>query len=84
MAQTYRVMREHSFFAEGRGRVAQRTHNRLVLDGLEGEEVVLRYHYFPRLESTPPVTIESVYYLDDPDPFIKLTRPPPHLELHLR
>jgi hypothetical protein len=84
MAQTYRVMREHSFFAEGRGRVAQRTHNRLVLDGLEGEEVVLRYHYFPRLESTPPVTIDSVYYLDDPDPFIKLTRPPSHLELHLR
>jgi hypothetical protein len=82
--QTYRVQREHSYFSEGQGRIAERAHNRLVLDGLEGEYVVLRYHYFPRLESTPPITIESVYYLDDPDPFIKLTRPPPRLELHVR
>ena len=78
--QTYRVQREHSYFAEGQGRVAERTHNRLVLDDLEGEHVVLRYHYFPRLTSTPPITIESVYYLDDPHPFIKLTRPPPRLD----
>ncbi len=84
MVRTYRVRREHSYFVEGQGRVAQRKHNRLVLDGLEGESVVLRYHYFPQLESTPPVTIESVYYLDDPHPFIKLTRPPTRLELHLR
>ncbi len=82
--QTYRVQREHSYFSEGQGRIAERAHNRLVLDGLEGEYVVLRYHYFPRLESTPPITIESVYYLDDPDPFIKLNRPPPRLELRVR
>ena len=84
MVQTYRIQREHSYFAEGQGRVVERRHNRLVLDGLEGESVVLRYHYFPQLESTPPITIESVYFADDPHPFIKLTQPPSRVELQVR
>ncbi|MEL7449496.1 MAG: hypothetical protein AAFN78_09820, partial [Pseudomonadota bacterium] len=76
---TYRINREHSYFAEGRGRVTARAHSRLELSDLEGDSVVLKYHYMRGLATEPPTALEPVYRGDDPNPFIRIDNPPPEL-----
>lgn len=80
----FRVNRPHNFFIKGHGRVVDRGFNRLSLESLEGHEVVLKYHYLEGLQSDVPVTIEPVYQLDDPNPFIRLVDPPTRLTLSMR
>src|SRR5215510_10219244 len=46
----YRVDRPLSYFLEGRGVVAASQFNNLVLDGLEGHRIVLKYNYLPGLK----------------------------------
>lgn len=77
----YRINREHSYFLEGQGRVALRDHNRLELENLKGDAVIIKYHHLSGIDSTPPATIESVSFLDDPGTFIKIVNPPEKLSL---
>jgi len=80
----YRVNRPHSFFVTGSGRVSERGHNRIVLEALTGQEVVLKYHFMRGLVSEPPVDLEPVYLMDDPNPFIHIENPPERLVIFLR
>ena len=69
----FRVNRSLSFFLAGSGRVEQRDENRVVLSDLEGEEVVVKYHYISGLTSDPPVTIEPFSVAGVPRPFVRLS-----------
>jgi len=80
----YRVDRPHDYFVSGTGRVVERAHNRLVLDGLAGDEVILGYHYMRGLVSDPPVELQPIHLLGDPNPFIRIENPPEQLTLSFR
>lgn len=77
----YQVDRAPSFFEQGNGRVKVLP-NRLILEGLSGEEVVLRYHWIETLRTDPETPIEPIYLLDDPVPFIRLVAPPESLVIY--
>lgn len=79
----YRLTGPLSFFLEGRGNVKARGHNQLRLSDISGSAVVLKYHYVPGLSSDVLTRITPVYYLDDPNPFIKLSNPPKDLTLYM-
>src|SRR5439155_22711933 len=82
--KTYKVDRSLSFFVSGVGRIVGRSHNRLVLTDLIGDEVVLRYHYYLGLKSEPCATLVPTYFLDDPNPFIKIVNPPNQVLLYFK
>lgn len=73
---------ERSWFLEGKGRV-KASFGRLELAEVEGETVVLKYHWISGLVAEPATVIESRQILDDPIPFIVLKNPPRELVLRL-
>jgi len=75
--RTYRIDQPAGYFQKGRGKVRAST-NRIDLHGLEPEdgEVVLRYHYLDGMKADPPVPLEPVKVPGDPQPFLRLVRPP--------
>ena len=79
----YRAERPLSYFLEGRGVVARGEFNNLVLDGLEGNTIVLKYTFMDHLKSTPRARIEPIAPLDDMPPFIRIVDPPRTLRLYL-
>jgi hypothetical protein len=82
--QTYAVTGPHSFFLEGSGAVTGRSFNRIELSQLSGPSVVLKYHFVPGLESIPPARLEPTSMPGDPQPFVRVFDPPPHLVLQMR
>lgn len=72
----YRTDVEGNYFFKGTGKIVERGFNRLVLDDLQGDDVLLKYHYIPGLVSDPPVAIEPAWIGDDPNPFVRLLHPP--------
>jgi hypothetical protein len=80
----YRVGIDHSFFVQGAGRVAARAVNRIDLDGLQGDVIVLKYHYVPGMRAEPYAKVDGVMLLDDPEPFVRITRPPASVRLFLQ
>ncbi|MGZ8217998.1 hypothetical protein [Methylomagnum sp.] len=79
--RAYRVNRPLGFFHQGRGVVSFRGHNRIALTALAGDEVILKYHYVQGLKADPEAALSPVMLDGDPDPFIKISRPPPDLQL---
>jgi hypothetical protein len=79
----YRVERPLSYVLQGRGVVAVDEFNNLVLDGLEGDSIILSYNYVQGLESTPAVEIEPISLMNGLPPFIRLVAPPHTVRLHL-
>jgi hypothetical protein len=80
----YRFNHPHSFFLEGNGSIESRNVNQLALSHLSGESIILKYHWVPSLHAEPPVEIDSVKMLDDPEPFIRIQHPPQLLRLFFR
>ena len=78
----YKLHRNLSYVVVGAGEVTRRGRNELHLSELQGEEVVLAYHYVPGIRTTPFVAVEKAWRLDDPNPFIRLVNPPGALILH--
>ena len=76
----YRVELEPTYFAQGSGIVKARE-NRLELEQIEPQNgaITLKYHWLETLRTDPPRTIETVSYLDDPVPFIRVLDPPREL-----
>jgi len=72
-----------SFFIKGNGRVTEATHNRIELEDLVGEKIIIKYHYLKGLESSPPIEINSTKFMDDENGFITLHNPPAKLTLYL-
>lgn len=79
----YRVAAKHSFFLQGTGKVAARGVNRIDLSGLQGDVVVLKYHYVPGMRAEPNARVDGVKLFDDPEPFIRISQPPPSVRLYL-
>jgi len=79
----YRVERPLSYFLEGRGVVTVSEFNNVVLDGLGGDRVVLKYNYVDGLKSIPAANIESVVPMNGLPPFVRIIAPPPSLRLYL-
>jgi hypothetical protein len=78
----YRVGIDRTFFVEGSGRVTARAVNRIDLADLQGETVVLKYHYVAGLRTDPPAEIDGVKLLDDPEPFVRIRKPPAAVRLY--
>lgn len=79
----YRIEHKLSFFIEGTGTISSRTANQLSLSDLKGDVLVLKYHYVPGMRSDPPVAIDGIKMLNDPQPFIRITRPPRTLRIYV-
>ncbi len=79
----YRTERPKSYFLEGRGVVAVDGFNNLILDGLEGNLIVLKYTFMRHLTSTPRAKIEPFAPLNDMPAFIRIVNPPRTLRLYL-
>jgi hypothetical protein len=80
----YRVDTPHSFFLQGTGRVVARSINRIDLDDLDGETIVLKYHFVPGLQAWPPAAIDGVLMPGDPQPFIRIKHPAKALRLSVQ
>lgn len=81
--RAYRVDLPRSYFLVGRGRVVARRFGSIVLDDLEGDEIVLKYHYVQGMRAIPSVILDKFNVLDDPNPFVRLVHPPRTLTLYL-
>jgi hypothetical protein len=68
----FRAERTLSYFHDGRGRIADRGTNRLVIDELAGDEVVLRYHFVRRLTAQAPATAEPIVLPGVKRPFVRV------------
>jgi hypothetical protein len=69
------------WLAEGEGHAVAGP-NVIRCDHVQGDHVVLKYHWVEGLRATPPAAIEPVRLLaDDPIPFIRVNRPPPQFTL---
>jgi hypothetical protein len=76
----YRIEIPPSYFLSGSGRVEVQGH-RIVLRDVTPEDgmVAIKYHWLESLRTDPPRTIEPLYALDDPIPFISVKDPPHEL-----
>jgi len=79
----YRVKRPLDYFLEGRGAVVASGYNDLVLDGLEGSSIVLKYNYVAGLKSEPAANIVPVSAMERMPPLIRIVAPPRTLRLYL-
>lgn len=80
IAQIYTVNDPGDYFLKGSGRV-EVNGNRIELYDLQGEEVILKYHWVPQLTSAPSVDISRFFADPDPYGFIRITNPPQRLTL---
>lgn len=79
-ALAYQRALQTGYFQVGSGEVADRRPGRLMLEKLQGEDVVLKYHFFDSLRAIPSATIDAEISGKLP-PFIRLTNPPLSVEL---
>jgi hypothetical protein len=79
----FRVRREHTFFARGRGRVVRADYNRIELADLvpDSGQLILRYHWQDGFRAEPPLGIERAEDSGDAVGFIRIRsdRPIPRL-----
>lgn len=81
--RAYLVEGQHSYFIKGAGDVQERGHNRVLIANIKGPELVLKYHYTVGMVTDPPALIQGVFFLDDPQPFVRIVAPPPRLRLYI-
>lgn len=81
--KTYRIERRLDFFLRGSGMVHGPQHNRVTLSEIEGDEIIIKYHYMRGLKSDPLTNIVAMKHPDDPNPFIRILNPPSQLTLYL-
>lgn len=72
---------DYTHILQGEGRLVSWRTNRLEFSGLEGDKVILKFHYMEGLRCTPQCDVRPVQIGDDPTPFIELTNPPSRLIL---
>ena len=79
----YRIEIPPSYFLRGSGRIEVQGH-RIVLRDVTPEDgvVAIKYHWLESLRTDPPRTIEPLYVLDDPIPFISVKDPPRELVIY--
>jgi hypothetical protein len=68
----YRATRALDYFAAGKGRIEERSINRVVLSGLESDEVIVKYHFVPGLTADAPAEVQPVSLAGDDRPFVRI------------
>lgn len=76
------LRRQSNWFITGRGHLEAKP-NRIHCWDVEGNEVVLKYHWVRQLVSQPDLRIEPLRVGDDPIPFIKIVNPPRQFTLRM-
>jgi hypothetical protein len=69
--QVFVVKRKPSFFVKGEGKIRADL-SKITINKASKGEIIIKYHYFDRFKSSPPVEIERVMLMDDPVGFIKI------------
>jgi hypothetical protein len=75
-----RVSQPLNWFLEGQGQL-EAGFNRIHASKIQGNVVILKYHWAEELLTNPPLKVEPHRVLDDPIPFIKIIDPPPEFTL---
>lgn len=78
----YETVAEPSYFAKGRGRVAQQAFNRIAIADAAGPEVVLRFHWMESLRCRPGCRVERQAVAGDRVGFIRVANPPAAFEIY--
>jgi hypothetical protein len=79
----FRIEISPSYFLRGSGHVEVDGSRILLRDVVPDEgAVAIKYHWLETLRSDPPRTIEPLYMLDDPVPFISVKDPPSDLVIY--
>lgn len=81
--KAYRVDLPLNYFVKGSGEIEFHGHNRIKLSGLNGEDIVVKYHYFPGMQADPQATLSPYQMPGDPIPFIEIKNPPRELTLSM-
>jgi hypothetical protein len=83
--QTYQVEGSKSFFASGSGEIIQSNTNHLVVKSWQkiGSELTLKYHYINGMKAKDGSLLSPVYFMDDPDPFIRVTPKDSFVEIEM-
>ena len=79
----FRVHGPASYFLRGGGEIEVKG-SRIHLSDVapDGGVVAIKYHWLETLRTDPPRTIEPVYRLDDPIPFISILDPPAEIVIY--
>jgi hypothetical protein len=83
-ARVRRVHAEPSWFASGSGRIVSTRPGFIQVIAEPTQDMVLRFHYDPRLECRPSCTAHSVALPGARSSFIGVENPPAEFELFLR
>lgn len=80
--RVYRVREEPSYFLGGTGRVVSQALNSIKVEGANGPEVVLRFHWLETLACRPDCRVERYPIDGDRVGFIRIPTPPPSFEIY--
>jgi hypothetical protein len=72
-----------TWFVKGDGKVKAGL-NRISLSAVQGDEIVLKYHWVQGLRGRPDLKIVPIPIGDDPIPFIRVIDPPAEFELQVQ
>ncbi|MCU0288198.1 MAG: hypothetical protein MUF15_17605, partial [Acidobacteria bacterium] len=79
----YEVQRQGSYFLKGSGQIRVSL-NQIHLAHLEGDDVIIKYHWAKGFQANPPAVLEPFYPPEDGVGFIRLRYPPRKVTLYFR
>ncbi len=79
--RVYRLRPEPSYFARGSGVIVEQRMNLLRVEGVEGPEVVLRYHWLDSLRCRPGCQVERAEQAGARAGFLRIRQPPASFEI---
>lgn len=78
----FKVNQSLSWFVKGEGQINVSL-NRIEVSNVNGAEIILKFHWHPRLVGVPEVKSEPIMLQDDPIPFIRVVNPPATFTLRI-
>jgi hypothetical protein len=78
----FKVNQPLSWFVKGAGQL-KASLNRIEVSNVNSEEIILKFHWHPRLVALPEVKSEPIMLQDDPIPFIRIVNPPAAFTLRI-
>jgi hypothetical protein len=78
----FKVNQSLSWFVKGSGQL-KASLNQIEVSNVNGEEIILKFHWHPRLVALPEVKSEPIMLQDDPIPFIRIVNPPTAFTLRI-
>ncbi len=78
----FRVNQSLSWLLKGAGQLKVGL-NKIEVSNTKGEDIILKFHWHPRLVGSPKIKIDPVKIEDDPIPFIQVLNPPTAFTLRI-